>query len=65
MINWYLLGSCSFIGIIAYIAGYMAAAQKYREKCDKEITARICELYKRDRENENDDLNVSMGSGDA
>jgi len=50
MINWYLLISCSFIWIIAYIAGYVAAAQKYREKCDNEITARICELYRRDKE---------------
>jgi len=49
MVEWYLLGSCSFIGIIAYIAGYMAASQKYREKCEKEITARICELYRRDK----------------
>jgi len=48
--DWYLIGSCSFIGIIAYIAGYVAASQKYREKCDKEITARICELYRRDKE---------------
>jgi len=50
MINWYLIGSCSFIGVIAYIAGYMAAAQKYREKYDNEITARICELYRRDKD---------------
>ena len=48
-IDWYLLSSCSFIGVIAYIAGYVAATQKYREKCDKEITARICELYRRDK----------------
>jgi len=52
VINWYLFISCSFIGVIAYIAGYVAAAQKYREKCDDEITARICELSKRDKENE-------------
>jgi len=52
MINWYLIVSYSLIGVIAYIAGYMAAAQKYREKCDNEITARICELYRRDKENE-------------
>ena len=49
MIDWYLTGSCIFAGVFGFVAGTISATQRCNEKHKNEITARICELYRKDK----------------